>query len=399
MFLYLSTSDNKLSVVQVEEETGNLIKIVQTIEPIVDPLPTNAKPTGMFKPVTEWVETHPKFPLLYVFTSFWNQHPAYVTTYRIHKLNGSLEKLGVCETGGHHAAHATFSPDGSTLCVAHYMDGNMSFFDCSQDKCLEPPIKVVELPEVIPHTRSMDFPGNLPALHHVQYGPNGTYLLASDASAQGRVWTYPVDEHGLLTSETPIYKGKYPPIRSFPSLVSRMFTSLLCKSPYRIRRTVVHPNGRYAYLLFESHAVIQVYEISTDGKLSGDCLQELPSTDEAFANSKMPIGAAFNAPAELVATEEGVWASNRGWEVWGRAESSIHHFGYEEDGTRLVHLQVLPVAGPVRHFIQHKSKVYSGVNSETPGLVETFTKQEDGIYQKVGQAAVGMDVMCIAIKE
>jgi 6-phosphogluconolactonase (cycloisomerase 2 family) len=398
MFLYLSTS-NKLSVVQVEEETGNLIKIVQTIEPIVDPLPDNVNPTGMFKPITEWVETHPKFPLLYVFTSFWNLHPAYVTTYRIHKLNGSLEKLGVCETGGHQAAHVTFSPDGSILCVAHYMDGNLSFLDCSQDKCLEPPIKVVETPEVIPGTRSMDFPRNLPSSHHVQYGPNGAYLLTSDPSAQGCVWTYPVDERGLVTSETP-FRRKCPPIRAFPSLVSRMFTNFLCQAPYRIRRTVVHPNGRYAYVLFETHAVLQVYEISTDGKLSGDCLQELPTTDEEFANSKMPIGIAATGPAELVATEDGVWVSNRGVAVWGRAESSVRHFGYEEDGARLVPRQALPVAGPVRHFFLHKNKkIYAGVSSETPGLVETFAKQEDGTYQKVGQAAVGLGVLCIAIKE
>jgi 6-phosphogluconolactonase (cycloisomerase 2 family) len=163
---------------------------------------------------------------------------------------------------------------------------------------------------------------------------------------------------------------------------------------------VVHPYCRYAYVLFESHAVLQVYEISTDGKLSGDCLQELPSTDEEFANSKLPIGIALNGPAELVATDDGVWVSNRGVAFWGRAESSVRHFGYEQDGARLVPRQALPVAGPVRHFVVHENKkIYSGVSGETTRLVETFAKQEDGTYQKVGQAAVGLDVMCIAIKE
>jgi 6-phosphogluconolactonase (cycloisomerase 2 family) len=393
MFFYVGSSDNKLSVVEVEEETGNLIQIVQTIQPIVDPPSKNTK-----HPSTEWVEKHPKHSLLYALTSFCDSHPAYLTTYRINKSgDGTLEKLGVCETGGIQASYATFSPDGSILCIAHRCDGNLSFFDCSKDEALEKPIKVLETPEIRPGTRCTSSSEALPSLQHVCYASNGEYLLTVDCSKQGRVWTYAVDERGLAISDTPAYKQRCAPIRHFHSRSVELVTTQLWNTKYRIRRIAFHPRGNYIYLLFESHSVIQVYEISPDGKILADCLQEIPSIDPSYFDSWWrPTGLAWNAPAEFVATSEGVLVSNRGLALMGRAESSIRLFVYDQGGAWLVPKQVLDVAGPVRHFLMHQNKIYSGVDRQKPGLVETFVKQEDGTYKKTGEAAIGMDVMCIA---
>jgi 6-phosphogluconolactonase (cycloisomerase 2 family) len=403
VFLYVSTADNKLSVVQVEDETGNLIKIVQTIDPIVDPLPPNYKSRGIFRPATEWVEKHPKYSLLYAFTSFLSSHQAYVTTYRINEVDGTLEKLGSCETGGLQVVYAAFSPDASILCIAHHNDGNLSFFDTKADNvALEKPVKVVETPEVRPETRRTAFPGHLPSLHHVCYAPNGQYLLTGDCSAQGRVWTYAIDERGLVTSERPVHKQKMAVVRNHPSASASIYASLVHQAPHRLRRIAVHPNGNYVYILYETHNVIQVYEITPNGKIIADCLQEIPCIDASFFDSWKPVGLAINGAGEMVATEDGIWVSNRGsTTLVGRAESSLRFFAYEQGGARLVCEQTLEVSGPVRHFLHnHKNNtIYSGVNKETPGLVETFRKQDDGTYQKTGQAAVGMDVMCIAAVE
>jgi hypothetical protein len=142
-------------------------------------------------------------------------------------MKGRLKKLGEIQTGGMHVSHVTFSPDSysansnnnnnnTTMCVGHYIDGSIIFFDCSQvGAALQDPVRIVVLPEVRPETRNTTFPNCLPSIHHVTYNPypndnNDTeeeeeeeeadvlcrYLFVSDTSKQGRVWTYAVNSKG-----------------------------------------------------------------------------------------------------------------------------------------------------------------------------------------------------------
>lgn len=269
MTILYCSSGNVLKVVEVDDITGNLVRIVQTIEPIIDPLPEVVPKSGFMSPVTEWVEKHPLYDLIYVFTSFWSYHSALVSTFRIvDPISGALEKLGdAVETGGLHAAHVAFSPDRSTLCVGHHNDGNVCFFDCScDDLALGAPIMIVQTPEVNRETRTTQFPKCLPSIHHVHYSPNGKYLLTSDSSSQGRVWTYHVDCRGLPTSETPASFHRVTYVRKPPGWLTSVVTSLM-DANVRIRRAVVHPDGNFVYLLMEFNAVVQVYEIDEQGKV------------------------------------------------------------------------------------------------------------------------------------
>ena len=65
--LYVSTGDNKLNVVRVDGE-GNLLNLIQEVGPIVDPIPI--KEEDKKRVATEWLTKHPKFNLLFAFTSF-----------------------------------------------------------------------------------------------------------------------------------------------------------------------------------------------------------------------------------------------------------------------------------------------------------------------------------------
>mmetsp|Transcript_5793 Transcript_5793/g.10769 ORF Transcript_5793/g.10769 Transcript_5793/m.10769 type:complete len:418 (+) Transcript_5793:145-1398(+) len=409
--LYVSTGANKLKVFEVDDATGNFIRLVQTIDPIVDPLPElgqDGKPvpkTGTFGPVTEWVEKHPKYDLVYAFTSFWSASPAVVTTFRIvDSESGRLQKLGRVETGGLQAAHATFSPDQSILCVSHHNDGNVAFFDCSKDcVALSSPIKILSTPEVKPGTRTSKFPSVCPSIHHSSYSPNGKFLLTTDSSKQGRVWTYLVDKQGIPLDDTPSSSLKVTFVSPSPGWLAYTLSKTLIQLDYRIRRSAVHPNGRYVYLLFEMSPVLQVYEIDTNGKIFGDCLQEIPAIDPAYFTHGWGgkwTGVGISAPAELYVTESEVLISNRGMKTrMGSAESSIRIFGMEEDGAKLVPRQVLETPGPVRYFWMNKesTKIFSGTHSCQPPVVETYVRDEaGGSFTKVGEANVGMDVMCIA---
>ena len=159
--IYVSTG-GKIEVVNVDDD-GNLLKVIQVIEPVVDPLPPNLpEKVGMIhhRVATEWISRHPKLPILYALTSFWNEAEAVVTTYLIED-DGTLTKLGSRPTGGHQAAQASFSNDASTYAIAHHNGGKLSFFDVSQPKALDEPISILMPPELEPGTRKAPVPGSL----------------------------------------------------------------------------------------------------------------------------------------------------------------------------------------------------------------------------------------------
>mmetsp|Transcript_18480 Transcript_18480/g.45784 ORF Transcript_18480/g.45784 Transcript_18480/m.45784 type:complete len:539 (+) Transcript_18480:56-1672(+) len=533
--LCVATSKNQLKVIEVENKTGDLVRVVQDIDPIVQPAPSNsgvetrsaeaafdgydagesnnstnstdnnfigAGLLGSFSSseaaTTEWIERHPTFDsLLYVFTSFWNKKSAVVTTYRIlsvddhdgigsessseRRTRGRLKKLGSMETKGLHVSHVTFSPDNfrfvqdenakvmpkktpSIMCVGHYMDGSLSFFDCTRDSALDEPLRVVMLPEVRPETRNTTFPNPLPSIHHVTYNPRPNtlkssnvddnddhgdalckYLLVSDTSNQGRVWTFAVDSIGLPISDIPVSFRKVTYITPPSGWLTRILASdwVVGLADYRIRRCVVHPSGGFVYMLLEFNAVIQVYEIDPyTGRISGDCLQEVPAIDPSYFRWTKTTGVGVNASAELYATATEVFVSNRGFNFWGgAAESSVRIFSIEDNGAKLVLKQSLECKGPVRHFVpdHHNRRFCPEVTSKssdnyfsnspvalfvgsnrgrrigTPNdqssvnvsdsnsaAVETFVRRDPealgGIFERVGLANVGMnEITCIAV--
>eukprot|EP00531_Pseudo-nitzschia_arenysensis_P001408 CAMPEP_0116144590 /NCGR_PEP_ID=MMETSP0329-20121206/16091_1 /TAXON_ID=697910 /ORGANISM="Pseudo-nitzschia arenysensis, Strain B593" /LENGTH=543 /DNA_ID=CAMNT_0003640039 /DNA_START=9 /DNA_END=1640 /DNA_ORIENTATION=- len=440
--LCVATSENRLKVIEVDNETGQLVRLIQDIDPIVPPnnheaadvtqtdeetlgendtSENNNRKTatavdkntflssgilGSFSSsenaTTEWIERHPTFDsLLYVFTSFWSKRSAIVTTYRIlgidgdqhtndsnsttTRIRGRLKKLGSVETKGLHVSHVTFSPDyyyyysfvenkhkkpPSIMCVGHYMDGSLSFFDVTRDAALNEPIRKIVLPEVRPETRTTSFPNPLPSIHHVTYNPRPSsnnddndnddellcnYLLVSDTSKQGRVWTFKVDSIGLPISDKPVSFRKVTHITPPSGWLTRILTGswLVGLADYRIRRCVVHPNGLYVYMLLEFNTSIQVYEMDpVKGRIAGDCLQEIPAIDPNYFGWQKRTGVGIHASAELYVTATEVVVSNRGFNFFGgAAESSVRIFSIQDHGAKLVLKQSLECRGPVRHFI------------------------------------------------
>lgn len=422
MFLYIGTTDNKLGVVQVDDELSNVVRSVQIVTPVVmlaDLPPSRKNALGMVsKPKidTEWIVKHPKLDLLYAFTSFMTQDDqALLTTYQIDRNSGQLTKLGKCRTGGLQACYATFSNDASLLVVAHHNDGKLVFFDTTPESggVPEGPLQVVDTPEVRPGTRTTAFPNCLPSLHHILYSHDGKYLLTMDSSPQSRIWTYATDHRGRLLSDKPRFKQKLHPIRALPSTAASLVSAAF-QWTTRIRRAALHPSGKYLYVLMETHCLLQVYEISREGKILADCLQEIPTIDPAYFQTLRWNGMAISAAAELKVTQEGVWVSNRGMtSPLGRAESSVRVFAYEEGGARLSPAAHLKTAGPVRHFAFGPSftesdrpdvdKILVGINAKAPGVVEMYRRIRQGDAggngtaqaEKTGEAFVGMDVFCV----
>jgi 6-phosphogluconolactonase (cycloisomerase 2 family) len=427
MFLYIGSRENKLGVFQVDDETGVLIRTVDVIDPVIEnsllpPQPERgfwslASPSS-YTPSTGWILRHPHLDLIYAFTGFRSQREALVTTYLVDRPTGKLTKLGVCSTGGLHVSYATFSPDGSVLAVCHLNDGRLCFFDCTAESnsgVLETPIRVVETPELRSDTRTTDFPNCLPSLHHCLYTPDGKFLLTVDSSSQSRIWTYPVDSRGLVVSNHASSNIKIRAIQPPPGAMISLAMSQIFQSQCKLRRVAIHPDGAYAYILLETHSVIQVYEITKTGTILADCLQEIPCIDPSFFDRSLPpwkqtfVGVAANMAAELLATRHGLWVSNRGLKlIAGRVDNSVRFYEYQDDGARLAYQTHVDPQGPVRHFAHLESggggggesstMILTGMNHKDPGVVETFVKStsvSEGGFKKVGEAATGLDVLCI----
>lgn len=413
MFVYIGTKENKLGVVQIDDESGSQIRNVAVIQ-VVDEVLLPPSPEGFLSrwtskfttPTTEWILLHPQMDLMYVFVGFMSLEESFVTTYHVDRTTGALSKMGLCSTGGLQVSYATFSPDQSLLVVCHHNDGILSFFECNKNGgVLDEPVRLVKTKEIRPGTQCTDYPNCLPSLYYCQYTPDEKFLLTVDCSTQSRIWIYPVDEHGLILSPTPSSHLKAKPIQSPPGALISLVTSQIFQSQGRMRRLVFHPNGRYLYILFESHSVIQVYEYS-NGRILADCLQEIPSIDPSFFDRSLPpwkqtmAGMATNMASELIATDQGLWVSNRGMVVVaGRAENSIRFLEYQDQGARLVAKTRVDTQGPIRHFSLHptpsgSTMLVTGTNNTDPGLIETFTVT-NGEINKVGELVTGLDTLCL----
>lgn len=413
MFVYIGTRDNKLGVLQLDDESGRQIRPLEVLQ-VVDASLLPPSPEGFFSrwtakfstPTTEWILLHPQMDLMYVFVGFMSMGESLVTTYHVDRKTGFLSKLGVCSTGGLQVSYATFSPDRSLMVVCHHNDGQLSFFECNKNGgVLEEPIRVIKTPEIRPGTQCTDYPNCLPSLYHCQYTPDGRYLLTVDCSTQSRIWIYPVDERGLILSPTPSSHLKAKPIQSPPGALISLVTTQIFQSPGRMRRVVFHPNGRYVYILFESHSVIQVYEYAK-GRILADCLQEIPSIDPSFFARSLPpwkqsmAGMAANMASELLATDHGLWVSNRGLVVVaGQVENSVRFLEYQDNGARLLATRRVDTRGPIRHFSLPPSNpgsttIITGTNNQDPGLIETFTVTNNEI-KKMGEIVTGLDTLCL----
>ena len=334
-----------------------------------------------------------------------------------------MEQLGESSsTGGHQAAHATFSPDGSLYVVAHHNDGKLVFFECKEETMLpKDPLMVIDAPEVVPGTRRCAMPNDpfpgLPSLHHVQYSPNQKFLYTVDPS-QDHIFTYTVNERGLPTSQRPISMFKCYSEVPIYGLFQRIITRYIFKCKRRARKAVIHPNGKYIYVLYESINRVQVYNISESGSIDESCCcQEISTLDPTFVASRWyPVGLALQSAAELCISKDGsmLFISNRGDVILpgSRVENSIRVFSIDYDTGLLAPHGILPnIHGPVRHFMfldnadgsssNHPIIIVAAINGSTPHLrsfeEEKSTENESTKnYQVVGPSChVTANVYCI----
>jgi 6-phosphogluconolactonase (cycloisomerase 2 family) len=164
----------------------------------------------------------------------------------------------------------------------------------------------------------------------------------------------------------------------------------------RPRRAIVHPNGKYLYVLHEVIGNIQVYPVSETGTMDPVCLQEITAVDpEAY--QAWFIGVALSSGSELEAGPDNLYLSIRGMAApGGRCESGLRLLSYHDDGARLELGDMIETPAAVRHFSKVGDTLWVGLNSKTKTLVQKYTKaSNDDKFTLKGEANVGFDVMCV----
>jgi 6-phosphogluconolactonase (cycloisomerase 2 family) len=282
-----------------------------------------------------------------------------------------------------------------------------------------------QAPEAVSGTRRQpkrkDGPPGLPSLHHIQYSPNGRYLLAVDPS-QDCIFTYSVDKRGLPKAKVPTSIFQCHSDYSIYGFVQRLITKHVLKSNQRVRKAVVHPNGKIVYVLYESINRLQVYSINEGGVIgsSGNgnskdpCLQDISTLDPSFTSSNYrPVGLALQCAAELYVTRNGetLLLSNRGDKLMAtgsRVENSVRVLDIQQEGRVLVPKGVLPgVSGPVRHFLSlENDKKIVVASYKDKQCLQTYQRQEEredggeggttSGFKLLGEANVKANVFCIA---
>ncbi|GKY90683.1 hypothetical protein MPSEU_000041700 [Mayamaea pseudoterrestris] len=434
--LYVSCPLNKLSVIGVDNESGNLLQTLQTIYPIVDPLPEGLLvDNGM----TEWMDTTPGGDMLYALTSFWNKAHAMLTAFSI-GADGRLIKLGGASvsTEGYQAASGSFSADGSTYVVGHHNCGTITVFSVLEDG---PPIvlstvKPPELTGMMHHPSfqrgNHDTPPTIApprAVHHVQYARmvDGTQdadvLLVADC-AQDAAIIYSVDDMGHFDDRPLAHVRCQPHASSTTARISSGWMQALFRysmrylfkvSPhgFRLRRVALGrtafpsdattSNESILYCIGELTNTIQVYKVQQQSSNSRDIciapepIQELVVAGHSLAGAKY-IGLGVTVISEMQLYEEdrtilvGVRGLAKGWN--SKAEMGVRVLKQLIDG-RLELGQFIQTPGAVRHFSRRGSELFVGMNAEEYPFVQKYVLEENGLWKFVGQAKVDMDVLCV----
>ena len=434
--LYVSCPLNKLAVIEIND-AGNLLGVIQTVSPVVDPLPEGLLvDNGM----TEWISVSADKSLLYALTSFWNKAHAVVTAFAIHADgNGSLTKLGdSVSTRGYQAASGAFSADGSTYVVGHHNCGTITVLSVLEDG---PPIVLSTLqpPTLLQQPRNLSLttsgsvstststplptvtadapPEPKKSVHQVQYfaatSSMPETLVVADC-AQDAAIIYEVDDMGHL-DDRPLAHVSCRPHEHVAHggsgwaqwLFRQFMQRVLPSHGVRVRRAVlghVQQQQTFLYCLGELTNCIQVYRVDTSSTAGGakmisidkEPLQDMVVAGHSLEQSSY-IGLALTVVSELQVYDDGmVLVGVRGMaKLWGsRAEMGVRVLKQLEDG-RLELGQWIETPGAVRHFCRRDKQLFVGINSEDYPFVQTYALQEDGLWKLTGQAKVDMDVFCV----
>jgi 6-phosphogluconolactonase len=250
-----------------------------------DPASGNLCSLGLVAPLmmATWVLADPLRPILYASTETGGAEKPGIASYRIDQATGSLELIDRMVTGGVAATHLSLDASARTVFVAHWGSGHVSAMPIDGEGAVQPAASILRDQGSGPGPSQKG-----PRSHATVLDPGGRFLIVAEYGGD-RLFVYRFD----------------PATRQLASAVPPFLQLAAGSGP---RHLVLHPNGRFLYLVEELTSKVAVFGWQGDrGRLTP--LQSLPTVAADYAGR--------NAGAEIRLSADGafLYVSNRGEET------------------------------------------------------------------------------------
>ncbi|MGY6520537.1 MAG: lactonase family protein [Mongoliitalea sp.] len=257
-----------------------------------------------------------------------------IKSYAFDRATNTLTFIDEQATFGAHPCYASLSPDENFLVVGNYSGGNFSTYKVDEGK--------------LTHVQTVQHEGssinsarqNQSHVHSMFFHPNGKFLFVADLGAD-KVFVY-----------------NYRPDYAIPFQPSTQ-AYFEVEAGVGPRHLIMHPNGKYMYLVHELSAEIGVYEFQ-NGRLSH--LESYPLTASTF------VGAISAAEVRMSPDAQYLYVSNRG------DANELTSFHIQNDGT-LTFVERVSTGGITpRNFTLTKDGNYLLVAHQDSGDIQVFER-------------------------
>jgi len=208
---------------------------------------------------------------------------------------GSLALINSQPSHGLNPCHVSVLPSGKMIFVSNYTDGTFSVYRVGEDYRLSEAIYKEKYEGKGPHERRQE----MPHAHCAMVAPDGRHVYVADLGTD-RVMNYRVDKSGENVQPNPdqpcykVHAGAGP------------------------RHMVVHPEGKFLYILNELDATLTAVTVNQDGVLDSlATYQTIPTGQNEPGNTSAAI--------RLHPNGKFLYVSNRGY-------NAIHGYRIESDG-------------------------------------------------------------------
>jgi 6-phosphogluconolactonase len=216
------------------------------------------------------------------FKEFEGQASGAVSAFHVEGDSGRLTFLNMKASHGTDPCHLMVDRTGKNVLVANFASGSVSVLPIASDGSLR------DASDVVQHTGSSIDPKRQagPHAHAVEIDAGNRYVFVPELGAD-KVMIYELD----------VEKGRLTPNRNQP------FVSVAPGAGPR--QLVMHPNGRFAYLINELNSTMTAYAYDAErGTLTG--LQTLPTLPPDFS------GHSSCAEVQIARSGKFLYGSNRG---------------------------------------------------------------------------------------
>ncbi|GHB29068.1 lactonase family protein [Mongoliitalea lutea] len=257
-----------------------------------------------------------------------------IKSYAFDRATNTLTLIDEQPTFGAHPCYIALSPDEHIVVVGNYSGGNFSVYKVDEGK--------------LTHVQTVQHEGssinsarqNQSHVHSVVFHPEGKYLLVGDLGTD-KVFVY---------NYRPDYAVPFQPF-SQPHFE--------VEAGVGPRHLIVHPSGRFVYLVHELSAEIGVYKFQ-NGRLSH--IDSYPLTASTY------VGAISAAEVRISPENNFLYVSNRG------DANELSSFQIQEDGTLALVERISTGGITPRNFTLTKDGNYLLVAHQDSGDIQVFER-------------------------